>query len=74
MSSTSTNHLAQHLAKTGMTQEHFARIIGVKQSTISKLCAGKIGLSLATAVEIERATNGAVTVRSWFRKTGGDDQ
>ena len=59
------NPLARHLAATGMTQTAFAQTVGLTQATVSKLCAGKTGVSLDTAIRIERATGGAVPVEAW---------
>jgi plasmid maintenance system antidote protein VapI len=54
-----------YLDATGQTQAEFAATVGLTQATVSKLCRGKLGLKLATAFRIERATGGAVPVSAW---------
>lgn len=64
--------LASYLKIHGLTQAEFAERIGVRQSTISKLCSGAISVRMQTAAIIERATNGQVPMSSWVqsRETG----
>ncbi|WP_368733502.1 transcriptional regulator [Amaricoccus solimangrovi] len=59
--------LASFLENHRLTQASFAKEVGVAQSTISRLCAGKVGISLQQALRIEQATNGEVPVASWHR-------
>ena len=54
-------------------QHDLAAVLGVSQGYLSSLSAGKKRPSLARAVRIERATDGAVPVASWIdapKKTG----
>ncbi|WP_409371920.1 helix-turn-helix domain-containing protein [Pseudooceanicola marinus] len=50
-----------------ITQAAFAASVGLNQATVSKICRGQIGVSLATAVLIERQTEGAVPAASLLR-------
>ena len=59
--------LAQYLAETETTQESFAERMHVKQSTVSRWSKGLASPDIATALEIEGVTDGAVTVQSWRR-------
>jgi len=58
--------LAEYLECRGITQAAFARSVGLTQATVSKLCRGKVGVSLAKAAQIERATGGAVPMSSFL--------
>lgn len=57
--------LASYLEANGITQARFAEAVGMKQSTISRLCAGKVGISMRQAAKIEQETEGAVPVSCW---------
>ena len=57
--------LAQYLKDENLTQAAFAARVGVKQATVSKLCAGKKP-SLELACRIDRETKGAVPPAVWF--------
>ena len=59
------NSLTRYLKENDLTQAAFAERVGLRQATVSKVCAGKVGVSLATALRIERATGGAVPVSVW---------
>jgi transcriptional regulator with XRE-family HTH domain len=56
-----------YLKSEAITQAGFADRLGVKQSTVSKWCAGDKRPGLDMAVKIEAATGGAVPVDSWVR-------
>lgn len=57
--------LAKYLSEHGLSQAEFAATVESRQSFISRLANGVAKPSLAMAVEIERATGGAVPVESW---------
>lgn len=57
------------LASAGKTQMDIAQDLGVNQSTISKLMAGKILPSIKTAHDIQSYTGGAVSSSSWSVST-----
>ncbi len=56
-------NLQSYLSRTGMTQAQFAALIDVTQGQLSKIIQ-KRSTSLKTALKIEAATGGAVTVAS----------
>lgn len=56
--------LSEHLVATGLTQAEFANLVGLNQATVSKICRGRVGVSLRKAIEIHNATNGQVPVQS----------
>lgn len=60
--------LPSFLKRHGITQEEFARRADMSQGTVSKLCAGTVGISIATAAKIERLTGGEVPVAVWLPK------
>lgn len=60
------SQLENFLTQTGITQRAFGELIGVNQATISKFAKSKARPGLALALKIERETNGAVPVSSWF--------
>jgi DNA-binding transcriptional regulator YdaS (Cro superfamily) len=57
--------LREYLADRQMTQSAFAALIGVNQATVAKLCGDKPKLSIATAIDVEKATAGNVPVEVW---------
>jgi len=57
--------LAQYLQQNGISQSDFAREVGVKQATISRLCGGRPHISVDLAVRIHKATGGLVSALSW---------
>lgn len=57
--------LATYLASARITQEEFAKKVGLKQAAISRLARGLSRPSLEAAVAIERITEGAVPAASW---------
>ena len=56
--------LSQYLDAKKLTQAEFARLLGVNQGTVSKLCAGK-NPSWHMATRISDATGGNVPVTAW---------
>lgn len=50
----------KYLAENGYTQARFAELLGVAQGTISKLCAGRTGLSRANADALKALTGGQI--------------
>lgn len=63
--------LSQYLADARLTQDEFARRIGLSQAMVSKICRRTVGVSLATAVKIERATGGKVAVETLLHPEDG---
>ena len=57
--------LAQYLKQNGISQSDFARKVGVKQATISRLCGGHPHISVDLAVRIHEATDGLVPALDW---------
>ncbi|WP_340109485.1 helix-turn-helix transcriptional regulator [Pikeienuella sp. HZG-20] len=57
--------LREYLLTTGTTQAAFADVVGLKQSTVSRLARGATLPSLTVAIAIDRATKGAVAASSW---------
>lgn len=51
--------------RAGKTQAECAALLSVSQATISKLEGGGVRPSIDLALEIERATSGAVPVYVW---------
>lgn len=58
--------LTAYLTAHEITQDAFARRIGLTQATVSRLCLGERAPSIRTAGLIERATGGAVPAAVWF--------
>jgi transcriptional regulator with XRE-family HTH domain len=50
------------------TKGDFARRIGITQARLSRLLAGRSYPDIPLALEIERATDGAVPVSAWASK------
>lgn len=61
--------LASYLRDHGITQAAFAERIGVNQATVSKICAGRSGVSLRMALKIEAETGGAVSASALLPDT-----
>lgn len=59
------NRLEAYLRANRIRQTDFAKEIGVRQPTVSRLAAGKITPSLSLAIAIERVTMRAVPISSW---------
>jgi DNA-binding XRE family transcriptional regulator len=59
------NVLKKYRKDVSIRQTEFAEVVGVTQSTISKIESGEINPSLELAVAIERATGGAIPPSSW---------
>lgn len=57
--------LSDFLTSKQIRQQDFAARIGVTQATVSRLAKRTMMPSLPLAVEIERATEGEVSVSSW---------
>ena len=58
--------LAAYLEEHKISQREFARLIGIDNSVVSRFLSRDAKPKLATAVRIERATNGAVPVSAWM--------
>ena len=56
----------------GLLQEDLGKLLGVQQTTISKLESGFMQPGLELAIQIEDLTKGAVPVRSWVGKPTQD--
>ena len=65
--------LQTYLSESGLRQADLAQMVGVQQTTISRLARGIITPSLDLAFAIERATQGAVPAAAWVspEETGG---
>lgn len=57
--------LANYLKSKNETQAHFAARVGMTQGNVAKLCGENPKISLETALRIEDATGGVVTVETW---------
>ena len=57
--------LSDYLESTGLRQSDFGEMVGIGQAMVSRLKNGTALPSLSLALAIERATSGAVPVRSW---------
>lgn len=62
------DRLIQYLNKANLTQEAFAKALGVSQATISRIVLNQSKPSLALAVRIEIETGGAVRPADFFAK------
>lgn len=49
--------IGEAIEKTGMTKKEFAKKIGMKESYISRVCAGNVNLTLKTIAKFEAALN-----------------
>ena len=58
--------LAKYLSDTGTTQEQFAVLMGVKQSTVSRWIKGQATPNIETAFRIESVSDGAVQARAFI--------
>lgn len=58
--------LAAYLKQRKITFAEFGGRIGRTQSTVSRICAGKVNLNRATVLAIYRETGGAVTPNDLF--------
>lgn len=58
--------LAKYLSDTGTTQEQFAVLMGVKQSTVSRWIKGQATPNIETAFKIESVTDGEVEARAFI--------
>lgn len=69
------SNLAEYLEQRRIRQEDFAVSIGVTQATVSRLARRAMRPGLDLALEIEKATDGAVPVASWASviPTSSDD-
>ncbi|OIQ32321.1 MAG: hypothetical protein BM562_05485 [Alphaproteobacteria bacterium MedPE-SWcel] len=59
-------NLSEYLKMAMVTQSEFAAQVGVTQGVVSRLANGTKQPSLALAVRIELATQGAVTTHQWI--------
>lgn len=57
--------LKEYRRARGMTQEAFAKFLGVEQATVSRLETGAGKPSLPLAIRISKATEGAVPLEVW---------
>ena len=65
--------LAEYLRETGLSQQEFARRVGISQPTVSALLAGRRKPSLALMEKITRATNGLIPVGSFLTAQENED-
>lgn len=61
--------LQKYLHDSGETGRAFARRVGIHYSRISRYLSGKAAPGRETAVAIEAATRGAVSVVSWRKRS-----
>ena len=54
--------LSEYLDQTGENESEFSRRSGVSQQTVNRLCRGRGGPRGGTALKIERATDGLVSL------------
>ena len=64
--------LSEYLKSERISQSAFASQIGITQSVVSKLAAGVVTPSLATALRIEAVTGGKVRPCDLIRDDEGD--
>ena len=62
--------LAEYRKHIGISQREFAELVGVHQSIISKLEAGRAQPGLSLAVRIQKATGDLVPVTVWIEEDG----
>lgn len=64
--------LNEYLTKHGVTQAQFGLLMNPPriQTHVSAWITGRLRVSLADAVQIERLTNGEVSVEDWIEKPG----
>ncbi|WP_089848771.1 helix-turn-helix transcriptional regulator [Salipiger marinus] len=60
--------LAEYRKQVGISQREFADLVGVHQSIISKLEAGRAQPGLSLAVRIQKATSDHVPVTVWLEE------
>lgn len=57
--------LKEWIEKKGLRQRDAASVLGIPESVVSRLIQGKNQPALATAMQIAKATKGAVKVEDW---------
>lgn len=62
------NKLEKYLKNRGISQRFFAKKIGTTPTNLSSLVNGKSTPSLRMAFEIEKHTDGEVTVYDWIQE------
>lgn len=67
------NDLVKWLTENNIRQADFAETIGTYQTTISRICRGRMVPTLELAVAIEDATGGAVSHRYWLEEREAQD-
>ncbi len=60
--------LKDYMAKYGMKQNFFARKIGISEASLTQLLKEGHYPSIFTAIAIEDATGGEVSIREWADK------
>jgi DNA-binding XRE family transcriptional regulator len=58
--------LQQYFEKYRTPQRHFAKMAGISTATLTALLKKRSLPSLSTAYDIEKATDGLVTLYDWF--------
>ncbi len=64
--------LLEYLTKTGITQKFLATKIGVSPESLNRLVKRGFTPTLKLALDIEKATNGEVSVYSWDTSKGSE--
>lgn len=57
--------LCEYLEVNGITQKFFSKKIGVNPTHLSRWVSGKTIPRINYIMEVEKATNGAVSARDW---------
>jgi plasmid maintenance system antidote protein VapI len=60
--------LAEWLDRQDITQFEFGRRLGRTQAWVSRISSGERRITLEAAVQIERATGGAVPASAWIER------
>lgn len=62
-----TTPLRRYLSKTGLSCRQFSRLSGLDFTYISRLATGERCPGMGAAFKIEKATSGAIPIKSWKR-------
>ena len=64
--------LAEYLAKHGISQQKFARRVGLSKGTVSLLARGMTWVSRDAAQKIAKATRGRVTANDFVQREAAE--
>ena len=65
--------LDAHLRRVGLTRSDLATILGVHYQAVAQWATGRVGITAERAVDIERATDGAIDRRDLRPDVFGDE-